>query len=408
MSSSGTYHYSIPDDGTQFASTNLADKGPTIALEFVNERVTKGQLAQFKLTASSEIVSEAIVMVDVTDIDDCIQGATPTQTTIEVGQTDGLLEVMTISDQNLPECAVTASLSSNARYKINQSKNSDTIMVVNEIIYTVSIATSDPIDEGQDAIFTITTSPATALELDLNISQSGNYILWNVPRMIRTSTTETDTILTIKTHDDNTDEETGSITVVINASEEEDYRLGFPSEVTLNIMDDDPDNTTQPGNNESRLSIADSAVTTILNVLPTLNPVSRNQLNSPVERSELHASNTIEVEILPTISIVTESPTILEGETARFKLQSDIPVNRNLEVLIEITSNFNIYSGDDLRVVNLQFGQNSTYFNLQTENDDEPEDDGHIQVLIKDGSEYSVAEAPNHSAIVIISDIEGP
>ena len=54
-------------------------------------------------------------------------------------------------------------------------------------------------------------------------------------------------------------------------------------------------------------------VTTILNVLPTLNPVSRNQLNSPVERSELHASNTIEVEILPTISIVTESSTILRG-----------------------------------------------------------------------------------------------
>ena len=90
-------------------------------------------------------------------------------------------------------------------------------------------------------------------------------------------------------------------------------------------------------------------MTTILNVLPTLNPVSRNQLNSPVERSELPASNTVEVEILPTISIVTESPTILEGETARFKMQSDIPVNRNLEVLIEIISNSNIYNGDDLQ-----------------------------------------------------------
>ena len=67
VSSSGTYHYSIPDDGTQFASTNLADKGPTIALEFVNENVTKGQPAQFKLTASSKLVSEAIVMVEVTE-----------------------------------------------------------------------------------------------------------------------------------------------------------------------------------------------------------------------------------------------------------------------------------------------------------------------------------------------------
>ena len=56
-------------------------------------------------------------------------------------------------------------------------------------------------------------------------------------------------------------------------------------------------------------------------------------------------------------------------------------------------------------MVNLQAGQNSTYFDLQTENDDEPEDDEHIQVLIKDGSEYSVAEAPNHSAIIRVSDI---
>ena len=60
-------------------------------------------------------------------------------------------------------------------------------------------------------------------------------------------------------------------------------------------------------------------------------------------------------------------------------MQSDIPVNRNLEVLIEVISNSNIYNGDDLQVVNLQTGQNSRYFNLQTENDDEPEDDEHIQ-----------------------------
>ena len=171
--------------------------------------------------------------------------------------------------------------------------------------------------------------------------------------------------------------------------------------MTLDITDNDNANSRE----QEKISVASTAVTAILNLLPSLNPDSRNQLNSDVERYELPASNTIEVEILPTISIVTESPTILEGETARFKMQSDIPVKRNIEVLIEIISNSNIYNGDDLQVVNLQTGQNSTYFNLQTVNDDEPEYDEHIQVLIKDGSGYNVTEAPNHSAIVNISDI---
>ena len=120
-------------------------------------------------------------------------------------------------------------------------------MVVNELIYTISITTGDPIVEGQDAVFTITTSPIpeTSFELDLNIEQSGNYVLWNIPRMIRTSTTVTDTVLTIKTHDDSTKEEPGSITVAIGESEEEEYRLGFPSEVTLDISDNEPVNPRQ-------------------------------------------------------------------------------------------------------------------------------------------------------------------
>ena len=42
-------------------------------------------------------------------------------------------------------------------------------MVVNEIFYTISITTGDSIVEGQDAVFTITTSPIpeTSFELDL-------------------------------------------------------------------------------------------------------------------------------------------------------------------------------------------------------------------------------------------------
>ena len=168
-SSSGTYHYSVPDDGTQTATTNLVDKGPTIALEFVNEKVTKGQPAQFRLTASSKIVSEAIVMVEVTDPNNCIANGAPTQTMIPIGQTEGLLEVMTFSDQTAPECMISASLNEDARYKVSEAKNSATIMVVNELIYTVSITTGDSIVEGQDAVFTITTSPIpeTSFELDL-------------------------------------------------------------------------------------------------------------------------------------------------------------------------------------------------------------------------------------------------
>ena len=75
--------------------------------------------------------------------------------------------------------------------------------------------------------------PDSAFELDLNISQSGNYILWNAPRSIKTSTTDSETILTIKTHNDSTVERPGSITVAINESEDKEYRLGIPSSDTI-------------------------------------------------------------------------------------------------------------------------------------------------------------------------------
>ena len=265
VSSSGTYHYKIPDDGTETASTNLVDKGPTISLEFVNDYVTKSQPAQFKVTASSKVASNVTILVDVSGTN-CISGNAPTQTMISEGESEGTLDVMTISDQSAPECMITAALNADARYKVHERKYSGTVRVGNDVVYTVSIARPNPINEGQDAVFTITTLPIpeSAIEIDLNINQVGNYILWNVPRTIITNNTSPDTELTIKTKIDSMDESPGSITVEIMAGD--GYRSGSPDSATINILDsDDSDNSSL-----SRVSVADSAVTAILNALPSL------------------------------------------------------------------------------------------------------------------------------------------
>ena len=309
VSSVANYHYSIPDDGTESAFTNLTDKGPSLTIESVNNEVTIGQPAQFRVSSSSVVVSNVVVMINVTDTNDCISGAKPTQTMMLTGQSVQLLEIMSISDQSALECTISVSLSEDARYIVGDSNNSATVTVSNEIFYTISISTGEPIIEGQDAIFTITTSPVpeTSFELDLNIELIGNYVLWNVPRMINTNTTESETILTIKTHDDSVKENPGSISVAIGDSEDEGYRLGFPSEITLNISDNEPDTPTQrPDDNNQRISIADTVVTAILEQLPSFNSGEFSQTSSNFTETTRQAPSSIESLEQPKLSIVPE------------------------------------------------------------------------------------------------------
>ena len=401
MSSSGSNHYSIPDDGTEFATTNLIDKGPTISLEFVNNYVTKSQPAQFKVTASSKLASNATILVDVSGIN-CIPGAAPTQTIILKGESEGTLDVTTISDQSVPECMITATLSVDARYKVHETKYTGTVRVGNDIVYTVSIARPNPINEGQDAVFTITTSPKpeTAIEIDVNISQVGNYILWNVPRTISTSITSSDTELTIKTKIDSMDERPGSITVEI--MEGDGYRPGSPNSATINISDsDDSDNSSL-----SRTSIADSAVTAILNALPSPNLNSVNQPNPIHGESRQQSPSSMVSQIQPQLSIVAEQPVIYEGASAGFIIHADIPIQSDLIVPIEVKADTNLYAGDFEKNLNIRVGQRSIQFSLQTEDDDVPEHNESVQVVLKEGNGYSVSEFPNNSTLVTINDLE--
>ena len=163
---------------------------------------------------------------------------------------------------------------------------------------------------------------------------------------------------------------------------------------------------TQIAENKKKISVADSAVSAILSELSMQSQNSVNQSNSNTERSELHASSTAEVEILPELSIIASQTEISEGESAGFIVHSDSPLQSSLLVQIEIVAESNLYSGHPVQTVYFGRGLSSVSFNLETENDVEPENNQSIQVLLKNGSGYRVVETSNNSAIVTINDME--
>ena len=95
----------------------------------------------------------------------------------------------------------------------------------------------------------------------------------------------------------------------------------------------------------------------------------------------------------------------MEGALAKFNLVSDIPVQTDLLIPLEVVAEPTLYFGDTLTYVRLQTGQNSVHFTIQTINDDQPEDNEQIQVFIKDGFGYDVIPSSNR-ALVSINDFE--
>ena len=369
--------YTISNLYSHTESKTILDNGPLITIETVNSYVTRGQLAQIRVNANSNLIDDTTIQVNVSQ-SSCISGTPDEEVIIKQGESNGLLEILTTEGSN--DCEISATLENGEHYKIGTSNTVATIMTGNEVIYTISISTGTPIFEGTDAEFTISTTPIPQQTFTLNyeVSQTGNFILWRVKNSINLNTQGSDTTLTIKTHNDEIRESNGSISVKILAGP--GYQPGARDSATLTVKDNDQ---SAPSTPQSRISIAHSAVNAILNL---------NRENSPAQSSSV---------VIPTISIHSIKNEIQEGEVAEFQLHASVPLNSEIFVNLNLAPNEKV-TAPQHQVVKFPVNQRTTNFVINTIDDDDSGPDSELSISIISGYGYELA--PNNSATITISD----
>ena len=105
----------------------------------------------------------------------------------------------------------------------------------------VTIAAGSSVTEGADASFTVTASPspASALTVNLTVSQSGNFASSGETGSSKTVSVPTSgsATYTVSTVNDNTDEDNGSVTVTVNTGT--GYTRGSSNSATVTVNDND-------------------------------------------------------------------------------------------------------------------------------------------------------------------------
>ena len=253
----------------------------------------------------------------------------------------------------------------------------------------VSIAAgSASIVEGESAEFTITTYPdipeSESLMVELNVTQTGDYLMWRSPKSVLLD--ESVTTLFFETQDDEIEEDNGTITVTL-VEKENSYLISQGGEsATVAIVSDD---IGDPVTNEPKISVASSAVNSILAQLQQENS------NTP-KLTETNRN-------LPVISISAVNATIDEGDRAEFIVKSEggessDVISFELQVS-EVGQSINWPVATSVQIS----GNSLVSFLVESFNDDTAEEDGEIIVKVPAGEKYLVSESAS-SAVVTISD----
>ena len=119
-------------------------------------------------------------------------------------------------------------------------KAATTVTLRDSLPVTLTIARDDSsITEGADATWTITAdnAPESDLPVNVNVTQSGDFIDGSAPTTVTLLSGDTTVALTVPTEDDSADEPNGNITAELETGT--GYTLGSSISASINVLDND-------------------------------------------------------------------------------------------------------------------------------------------------------------------------
>ncbi len=205
----------------------------------------EGQGSVFFINANPKPRSPLQVNVEVTATGD--YGVTPGTRTITI-PTSGLydLNVATVDDEvDEPDGTVTLTLREGDGYQVGPGNTETTDVFDNDLPLApalvtplVSVTGISGGNEGEDAVFTLETSPKTdaALDVSIEVTATGDYGVKTGTHTV-TIPASGNLRLTIATRNDGQDEPDGTVTVTLQAGD--GYDVGAPASGTADILDND-------------------------------------------------------------------------------------------------------------------------------------------------------------------------
>ena len=206
-----------------------------------------------------------------------------------------------------------------------------------------------PIMEGEDAMFQVFVSNNAVedLQINLEVSQLGNYIKGQLPESVSVSTGESSAELRVPTIENSIYDSPGTITVELTEGNGYDVTSGLHNTASVKVFDND-------GNSG--------------------------------------------------ISVIATESVILEGQTAQFQLISDRTFAEDLAISYNVIKRGDFLSASISDSITLERFKQSTLLNIATQEDDNLNSAGSLTINIQENEQYRVARVPFNSAVITVLD----
>ena len=328
---------------------------PAVTIAAGASPVTEGGDATFTLTASPAPASP--LTVSVTAAADGAYGITAGEHTVTIPTAGSatLTLATTNDDTDEPDGSVTVTLNDGEGYTVG-APASDTLSIEDDDlpppVVTVTASTA-PVTEGGDAVFTVSASRAPdadlAVTLDVADAPDSDFVAGGDEgaRTVTIPDGATSVVFTLATANDEVDEPDGVVTVTLKAGE--GYTVGTPASDTLSIEDDD---------------------------LPP-----------------------------PVVSIAAKAASVTEGGAATFTLTADRAPAADLTVTLAVseTGDHVAAETEGAATAVIAKGETQAAFSVATVDDATDEPDGTVTVTLEAGAGYTVS-ASQGAATVTVSD----
>ena len=347
--------YTISDLNASATVTVRDDDQPVISFEVTNYGEVSEDIGSISFTLTREgLLSEALdVNVNVTETGTFITGDLPDRIGFKANEATAIFEVFVEDDEiDEPDGTITADIRAGDDYTISDLNSSTVITVQDDDKPVISITSQNEVTEGSDrvAVFTLTREGllSEALDVHVNVTETGTFITGDLPDRIGFKANEAITTLEVFIEDDEIDEPDGTITATIQAGS--GYTLGSNTSASVNVIDGD----------------------------------------------------------LPVITIAAPEPALItEGDDAIYTLTREGVITAPLTVTISVDDGGRGFlPGASSLEARFSSGNRETMIRVRTSNDTDDEPDGTITATITDGSEYSVGA--NASAMVSVTDNDLP
>ena len=380
----------------------IDDERPEVSIRVMNSPILGSEAATFVISTNSAIIDPISVRIYTHQVGNVLQGTTgESRIEIPAKETEQVVTLTTIelSDDNAGGSVtmiILAGDETTPAYTLatESQLQSATILVRNSTIISIESTTSgNAVMEGNPVTFRLTSRGLTtenAIVVNLDVSVIGDFLSWRVPRLAVVPNTEDDRSIevNIQTDDDLTKETTG--TIVVELLPGNGYDL--TSEKSISVTINDNDQGVEVPTDDSRISIADNAVQSILNVIRN-NPPTESEAPSPTNPN------------IPTVSIDSIHSQVEEGGSVEFDINanggSEIAAT-NIKMSVNPVGDFFEFN-EPQRISRQILGQELVRVVFPTIDDTLAEADGRLEVSIIPDSSYRIA-ANKSSTSVIVSD----